>query len=167
MLTKEDLQKYSYKDEYIDEETLKKRKRTRYPIKEFLTNHRIKSLKTEHENDEEYTSYYVFKSQRLYQQFMTILFQETKISIPEEGTLQVEFNRKALLKNVYIEKDGQKEQIEVDIRRSAEIHTVTINCEHSNCKLILVVGESEKYSFTLYYNLIIKNNQTCQFKQVK
>ena len=81
MLSKQDLEKHAYVEEYLDEETLKKRKRTRYPVKEFLERHRINPLKTEYdeqENNYYYVSSYVFKDIRLYRQLMTVLSEETE-----------------------------------------------------------------------------------------
>ncbi len=191
MLTKQDLQKFSYVEEYIDEETLKTRKRTRYPVREFLTSYRIKPLKTEYEygideDSKEYTSYFVFKNLRLYQQLMTVLMQETEVSIPEEGTLQVDFENSVFLNSAYIEKDdGQKDQLIIDLKKTARTHTMAAKYGPGNYKLIMVIGKTdstcetgnideiksivktENYNFTLYYNITIKENQVCDYKQVK
>ncbi len=164
-LTTYDLNKYSYKETYIDDNGEKK-KRTRYPVKELLDWFRLKPTNVDQEidaNGKKYSvSHYVIKNRFHYRILTTQLIGNVNIYLPEQGTIAIEFERKIHIQSIYCQKKGEhgKDKLALDIQNvPLQNHTAEFNYGPGDYILHITIGDF-RFGTSLKYEITIdKDNQ--------
>ncbi len=136
-----------------------------YPVKNFLEQNRIKALKIEPDIDEEgnrfSVGYYVVKNPYHVKQLTALMLNEINISIPENGTLEIEFSQKTEIQGVNCKKEnGTKKQLNLDIQIAQKKHTIEFDCEtgHYDIDITLGTKNNSKSNITLSYKIMIVND---------